>query len=276
MGSYAMIEGYFIIMKLERKKMSTFSALNILVIPADQAKVESLPENGWLLRLPSGAAGSYRVAQIDDYRRLPRHCFRWQPPLTLSLTAQVSAADLPGTWGFGFWNDPFTLSLGAKGSARRLPVLPNAAWFFHASPPNYLSLRDDLPASGLLAAVFRSPLIPSLLLAPALIGLPLLAVPAAARCLRRIASSIIQQDTARLNVEVTRPHEYRLEWQPRFVRFYVDGEPLFETPLTPRGRLGLVIWIDNQYAAFTPEGRLGFGTLQNEASHLFVSKIHIE
>ncbi|MEW6178825.1 MAG: hypothetical protein AB1522_02745 [Chloroflexota bacterium] len=250
--------------------------LNFLSIPADQAGIDALGENGWLLRLPSGAAGSYRVAQLDDYRRLPRHRFRWQPPVTLSLTAQVSAADLPGTWGFGFWNDPFSLSLGAKGSARRLPVLPNAAWFFHASPPNCLSLRDDLPASGFLAAVFRSPLIPSVLLAPALIGLPLLAVPVAARWLRRIASSIIQQDAALLDVQVAQPHEYRLEWQPRLVRFYVDGESLFEPPLTPRGRLGLVIWIDNQYATFTPEGRLGLGTLQNEAAHLFVSKIHIE
>jgi hypothetical protein len=46
----------------------------------------------------------------------------------------------------------------------RLPALPNTAWFFFASPPNYLSLRDDLPAQGALAAVFRSPRLPASLL----------------------------------------------------------------------------------------------------------------
>lgn len=255
--------------------MSSHSAFNFLTIPPDQARVEGLPENEWLFSLPPGPAGRYRLAQLDDYRRLPRRRFRWQPPVTLSLTAQASSPDLPGTWGFGFWNDPFSFSLGVKGASRRLPALPNAAWFFYASPENYLSLRDDLPASGLLAAVFRSPLIPSGFLAPALLALPLLFIPAAARRLRRFARSIIQQDAARLDVQVTQPHEYRLEWQPRLVRFCVDGESLFETSLTPRGRLGLVIWIDNQYAAFTPDGRLRFGLLANPAAQLRVSKLQM-
>ncbi|MCX7976420.1 MAG: serine/threonine-protein phosphatase 2A activator, partial [Bellilinea sp.] len=68
-------------------------SLNYLTIPADQAGIDILGENGWLLRLPPGPAGSYRVAQLDDYHHLPRHRFRWQPPLTFSLTAQVSASD---------------------------------------------------------------------------------------------------------------------------------------------------------------------------------------
>lgn len=250
--------------------------LNYLTIPADQAAIDILGENGWLLRLPAGTAGFYRVAQIDDYRYLPRHRFRWQPPVTLSLTAQVSATDLPGTWGFGFWNDPFSFSFGAKGSARRLPVLPNAAWFFYASPENCLSLRDDLPANGLLAAVFRSPLMPSILLAPALIGLPLLAVPASARWLRRLGRLVIQQDAKQVDVPVTQAHRYRLEWLAERVRFFVDGALLFETPLTPRGRLGLVIWIDNQYAAFTPQGNLRFGTLPNEPAQMQISQIRIQ
>jgi hypothetical protein len=257
-------------------KMPNSLSLNYLTIPVDQASIDILGENGWLLRLPPGPAGSYCVAQLDDYHHLPRHRFHWRPPVTLSLTAEVSAADLPGTWGFGFWNDPFSFSLGAKGSVRRLPVLPNAAWFFYASPPNYLSLRDDLPANGLLAAVFRSPLIPSFLLAPALIGLPLLLIPLAARWLRRLASSLIQQDAARLDVVVTQQHRYRLEWLPEGVRFYVDGALLFESLLTPRGRLGLVIWMDNQYAAFTPQGHLRFGLMPNEPAQMLITKIEIE
>jgi hypothetical protein len=43
----------------------------------------------------------------------------------------------------------------------------------------------------------------------------------------------------------------------------VDGREFYSTPVTPRGRLGLVIWIDNQYAAFPPSGKLRAGTSPN-------------
>jgi hypothetical protein len=33
--------------------------------------------------------------------------------------------------------------------------------------------------------------------------------------------------------------------------------------VSPNPPLGAVIWIDNQYAAFTPEGKIGFGVLDN-------------
>jgi len=245
------------------------------ILTVGKGQVETDRKGCWSLSIPAGEAGQYRLAQLDDYRYLPRKRFHWQPPVTLSLTAQASDSSMPGTWGFGFWNDPFSFSLGAKGSSRRLPVLPNAAWFFYASPQNYLSLRDDLPANGLLAAVFRSPLIPGFLLAPAVLAMPLLALPLTARWLRRLARRLIQQDAARLDVQVIQPHEYRLEWLPPLVRFTVDGKLLFETPLTPRGRLGLVIWIDNQYAAFTPNGKLRFGLLPNVTAHLRVSNFQI-
>jgi len=45
--------------------------------------------------------------------------------------------------------------------------------------------------------------------------------------------------------------------------FKVDDLPVFETRVSPHPPLGLVIWIDNQYAAFTPEGKIGFGVLEN-------------
>ena len=35
--------------------------------------------------------------------------------------------------------------------------------------------------------------------------------------------------------------------------------------IAPHGRLSLVIWIDNQYAALPPVGRLRYGTLPNPA-----------
>jgi hypothetical protein len=43
----------------------------------------------------------------------------------------------------------------------------------------------------------------------------------------------------------------------------VDEVLTLKTPTAPRGPLGLVLWIDNQYAAFPPNGRLGYGMLAN-------------
>jgi hypothetical protein len=48
----------------------------------------------------------------------------------------------------------------------------------------------------------------------------------------------------------------------------VDDALVLETSVSPRPPLGLVIWIDNQFAAFTPEGKVGFGVLKNEAAWL--------
>jgi hypothetical protein len=44
---------------------------------------------------------------------------------------------------------------------------------------------------------------------------------------------------------------------------FVEGKPVLETATAPFGPLGLVLWVDNQYAALAPDGRLGFGTLEN-------------
>lgn len=225
------------------------------------AKVEKLSPNQWRLGIPAGPAGRYRWAQLDDYMHCPRSAFRWKPPFHLELRARVSAVEPPGTWGFGLWNDPFSVSLGLRGMARRLPALPNAAWFFFASRHNYLTLRDDHPAKGLLAATFSSPAIPSPLLALGLLSLPLLAWPPTARFLRRLARRFVQEDAARLEIDPTEWHTYCLEWHREAVHFLLDGDICFETNAAPRAPLGLVVWIDNQYAAFPPEGRLRFGTL---------------
>jgi hypothetical protein len=220
------------------------------------------------LRIPGGPGGSYRLAQLDDYASLPRSRFLWRPPVRLEVRARVSEADLPGTWGFGLWNDPFTASLGLAGTARRLPALPQAAWFFYASPPNHLALHDTHPAQGLLAATFASWRIPALALAAALPVLPLLAWPLTARWLRRAMRWFVSEDAARLHLDPTQWHTYRLEWGADAVSFFVDGESGFTTKVAPQGPLGLVLWIDNQYAAFPPDGRLRFGTLANESAEL--------
>ena len=230
------------------------------------AKVEEISEGHFRFSIPGGAAGAYRLAQLDDYSQSKRSQLPWHSPSSLKIKARVSDNDLPGTWGFGFWNDPFTASLGLGGMGRRLPALPNTAWFFHASPPNYLSLRDDLPAQGFLAAVFSSPPIPSLLLAPGLVATPLLAWRAAARLLRRLARQVIREDSCLVKTNVAEWHTYRIEVDDRSTRFSLDETPIFETAAAPRSRLGMVLWIDNQYAAFNPDGRLSYGRLENPAA----------
>ena len=116
---------------------------------------------GWLLSIPSGSRSQYRLAQIDDHMSIPRREYPWHAPVTMQLEARVSAAALPGTWGFGFWNDPYGFSFGPGNGFLRLPALPNAAWFFFSSPANYLSFRDNTPGNGFLAQVFASPRLPS-------------------------------------------------------------------------------------------------------------------
>ena len=246
-------------------------------------------EAGWRLEIPAGPAGQYRLAQLDDYSILPRSRFPLNAPITLSLRCRISPPSfppfsphltssrhgirlgengemkggLPGTWGFGFWNDPFTVSLGLQGTARRLPVLPNAAWFFHASAQNHLSFQNHLPGNGFLAQSFSSPKIPSLLLASGFLAAPLMLSKTFAKWIRAMAGKIIGEDSVSLDVNPTEWHTYRLRWSAAGVEYFVDGAPVFETAVSPQGPLGLVIWIDNQFAAFTPTGKVSAGTLEN-------------
>ena len=213
--------------------------------------------------LPAGKKGSYRVAQWDDYTHLHRNQFLNRPPLTLTLQARVNAKSLPGTWGFGFWNDPFSLDIGVKGSRLRLPALPETIWFFYGSPKNDLSFRSVESKNGLLASVFTSTSIPSILLPLGLPALPLLACKPTARCLRRLVSRFIREDSIPLNVDVTRWHTYKLEWLSESVRFTLDDDIAFTSTLSPKPPLGLVIWIDNQYASFSADGTVRFGTQEN-------------
>jgi hypothetical protein len=227
------------------------------------AQVDAPGPGSWRLEIPAGPAKHYRLAQVDDTQTLRRGYFSWQPPLRFSLQARVSAADLPGTWGFGWWNDPFSLSMGLGGAAQRFPALPNAAWYFCASPPNYLSFRDDLPAQGFLAATFQARSVHPTLLALAAPGLGLAAIPGGAQLVRRALRGLVKQSAVLVPGDVTAWHSYTLDWQVDEVTFGVDGQVLQATPLAPRGPLGLVIWIDNQYAALPPTGGLRFGTLEN-------------
>lgn len=222
-------------------------------------RVVSSGDQEWQLEIPETHEGRYTLAQMDDYMHLPRGQFPHQPPITLELEARLSGAVLSGTWGFGFWNDPFSFGFSPGGISRVLPVLPNAAWFFYGSDQNYLSLTENQPATGFHAKVFRSPRLPAIFSIMALPVLPFFLWPAAGKGIRKIARKLVKENGQSLPVRVTSWHTYSLVWGIDEVRFEIDHQEFFSTPLYPNGKLGLVIWIDNQYLQFGSDGKLRFG-----------------
>jgi hypothetical protein len=236
-------------------------------LQALQSKQAVISRTGdhWRLQLPISDAKHYQLAQLDNYHGLARSRFPHRPPTQFSLRARASHRDLPCTWGFGFWNDPFGFSLGFGGNRWRLPALPNAAWFFFASPENHLALRDGIPGSGQLAAVFRSPRLPAFALAPAT---PLLALRASSRWLRKQAARVITQESVQLELDPTQWHSYALEWRADSVLFHVDDKLILQTQVSPQAPLSFVLWIDNQFAAWRPDGSLRYGVLPTQESWL--------
>jgi hypothetical protein len=245
---------------------------------AGRGSIRHLQENsGWRLSIPPGPAHNYRLAQLDDYMMLPRTSFCWYPPLKLSLDARISADPLIGTWGFGFWNDPFSANLGLGGTARRLPALPNTAWFFYGSPPNYLTMTDELPAQGLMAMTFQSQPIPPGMIITSLPLMPMIKWSYVGRIFRKLGNKYIRQASTSITVNPTDWHHFYLNWNVDDVRFEVDSQPVLETLLSPAGRGGLVLWIDNQYGAFPPDGKIAFGTLATpDAQWLEIKNLQLE
>ncbi len=231
------------------------------------AECSILAPGAWRLQIPAGPPGRYRLAQLDDYRDLARNTFPWKPACSLQVQMRASADLLPGTWGIGFWNNPFGMAILTRVEMLRLPALPATVWYFFASPQNYLSFYDHLPAHGSLAATFRSQqrLKPGLALTAltAIPFLPLLMIPAVARCLRIWIRKFLHQDSQELRIDPTLWHDYRMDWHKDWAIFQIDKHKIFETEIVPQGPLGFVVWIDNQFAAFPPDGRIRIGSLEN-------------
>jgi hypothetical protein len=204
-------------------------------------------------------ARQYSDAQIDDYQGLPRRRFLWRPPLWLTVRARFShsVGQLRGTAGFGLWNDPFLMT-GA-----RMPTLPRAIWFFYGSPPSNMKLDVETPGQGWKAATIDALRPTALLLAPlAPLAVPLMNLRPLYRTLWPPIQRALNVREASVAVDMTAWHTYRLEWGTGQTHFSVDGEPTLEDAPSPRGPLGFVMWLDNQYMVVTPWGRLGWGLLE--------------
>ena len=161
--------------------------------------------------------------------------------------------------------------------ARKLPSLPNAAWFFHACELNYLSFNDQAPGNGFLTAVYNSPCLPPLLILPAALGLPLLSLRPISRMVRRIASRLIAYCAACSGLNPTRWRRYEIMIDVDGTRFNIDRRIVFQTTLAPNGALGFVLWIDNQFAAYHPNGSIKAGRrAHHQPAWLDIRELSIE
>jgi len=202
-------------------------------------------------------AGVYADAQLDDYHigaRDDQRRWLWRPPVKMQVRARASSSALTGTAGFGFWNDPFTLSGGVR-------ALPEAIWFFYASPPSNMALAPGVPGYGWKAALVNTTLTSSLLAgvptALAVLWTRLRGGTLAERWVQRLSGA----HEAPLDLDWTTWHTFELYWQRDAVSFCVDGQTVLRSPHPPRGPLGYVAWVDNQFAVATPRGEFRFGTL---------------
>jgi hypothetical protein len=210
------------------------------------------------LTLPATPAG-YADAQLDDYQGLPRQAFPRRPPLRLSLEARASHPTPAGTLGFGFWNDPFAFGLG--GGVRRLPAAPRALWFFYGSPPNQLAFAREAAGQGWLAASLEGPSLPDALLLPLAVGaFALSRLPLGGRLAAGAIQRVVKAAEVSLAQQLDAWHRYELDWGATEAQFWVDEQLVLRTA-PPRPPLGFVAWIDNQFAALSPERGIRFGVL---------------
>jgi hypothetical protein len=203
-------------------------------------------------------AAQYTDAQIDDYQGLARRDFLWRPPLQMMVRACFShpTGKLRGTAGFGFWNDPFMMT------GWRWPALPRVIWFFYSSPPSNMKLDLHTPGHGWKAATLDAIRWPFFALLPtAPLAMPLMNIDLLYRTFWPIGQKAIHVSEAIVPVEMTEWHTYVIDWQQKTAHFMVDGETILECQTPPRGPLGFVLWLDNQYMVATPWGSFKYGLL---------------
>lgn len=202
----------------------------------------------WDLIISPSETPNYSNAMIASYRN--RRDFSFAAGSRLELTA-CAEKEISGTAGFGFWNHPY-------GSGIRPP---RALWFFFASHPSDMPLAMNVPGTGFKCAVFDAGNLAFYCLLPfAPVGALLMRIPLLYRMLWPLGQRAIGVDEYRLDTEILKtPRRYGIAWHANEVAFEIDQRVVYRTRRVPRGRLGFVAWIDNQFAVVRPQGTLRFG-----------------
>jgi hypothetical protein len=147
-------------------------------------------------------------------------------------------------------------------TGKRWPTLPRAIWFFFASPPSNMKLDAHTPGYGWKAATIDAWRWPFFLLLPfAPLAVLFMNVRRLYRVLWPLGQRAIGVSEAPIGAAMMEWHTYIIEWDVATARFFVDGELVLACATAPRGPLGFVMWLDNQYAIVTPWGRFGYGLL---------------
>jgi hypothetical protein len=192
----------------------------------------------------------------------------------MSVTAWTTGneASLVGTAGFGFWNHPFSPDV------KRPFSRPQAVWFFFASPHSNMALAKGVPGAGWKAATINAKRWQFLALLPAApLSVLLCRVPMFYNALWPLGQHAIGVSEHLLDGSLlAHQHTYAIDWRRDGIAFAVDGVTVHETSLAPRGPLGFIAWIDNQYAIVTPQGRFGSGVIAiAHEQALFLAQVEI-
>lgn len=86
---------------------------------------------------------------------------------------------------------------------------------------------------------------------------------------------VIHQSGLPIALDATCWHSYCIELNNKQCVFSVDDLEVFTSTTPPHPPLGLVIWIDNQYAAWHPNGKIGYGFLENAPSWMEIKDMTI-
>jgi len=232
--------------------------------------------------IESASQGQYTDAQIDDYSGRSRSDFPWRPPVRMEVRARSSlpaatpnstsesVGILRGTAGFGFWNYPFS-------THGDILMLPEAVWFFYASPPSNMALVPGMPGWGWKAQVVHT-LRPGALAAvgPTALATAWALLTGETRPAAHWLQKLSGTHEALLSFDMTTWHTYVLEWKQSEALFWVDGQSVLRVLRPPTRPLGFVAWLDNQYAVATPRGTLHFGTVSSGPQWFEMDSVSIE
>lgn len=220
----------------------------------------------------------YSDAQLDDYTMLSRQNYRWKAPLKMTARARFvfsdkkenESGDFQGTAGFGFWNNPFTVDGGVH-------ALPESIWFFYASSNSKMVLSRKGKGNGWKTQVIHSMKWGNLInFIPTAIAVLLARLTNITNCALYWIEKFTGVEESILRQDMGSWHTYKIEWEKKNAKFYIDGVKVMITKRPPSQPLGFVAWVDNQYSVITPGGLVKFGTTDSKGLVLEIDSVDIE